>query len=168
MEVLYKNQAKTEPLRVYFDNSGEEDVVIEKGTGLSYDYAWEGTLIDDTEITAASVFPGRCQIVKLPESGDKGFAGVSRFDYTVPAGKSKWILIDQPGSVVSVRTLVSCTAGVTGLAYSYDATNPGIFKAIGTAVGKGTAYAMQTLDPDGTETLVQVVLEEGQTSSPVA
>ena len=169
MEVLYKNQAKTEPLRVYFDNSGGgADIELKRGTAVSFDYAWAGTLIDGTQITAASKFPGRCQVVKLPANGDKSFAGVARSDCKIPAGKGVWILIDGPGSVVLVRTLVSCTAGVTGLACSYDAAVPGTFKAIGAAKGKGTAIAMQTLNPGGTETLVQVYLEEGQTASPVA
>lgn len=169
MDVLYKNQGTNEPMRVYFDNAqGAEEVILKRGTALSFNFAWAGTLIDDTVVTAESMFPGRCQIVKLPENGDKTFAGVTTQDYKIPAGKGCWILIHCPGSVALIRTLVSSTAASTALSYSYDASAQGTFKAAGTNKGKGVAIAMQTLNPGGSEALLQVYLEEGATSSPVS
>ena len=169
MDVLYKNQGKSDPLRVFVDNTqGGEGLEIKRGTALSYDFAWAGELIDGTIISASSQFPGRCQIVRLPNSGDKTFAGVATRDYKIPAGKGGWILIDASGSVALVRTLVNCTAGTTAICYTHASGVKGTFKAAATAKGKGTAIAMQTLNPGGSETLVQVYLEQGATASPVS
>jgi hypothetical protein len=150
-------------LRVWYAGS----TALYEGQGMCYDAL-------NVVVAAATVADGRrYNTVIVPVVANAGhFAGVCARDYPAKSANDpgQFIEIYGPGSVCNVllsETSEATTLGVTGLACEYDASYPGRW-VVGTAAGKSTAIALQTVTTTTADTKCLAVLQEGAQTGLVA
>lgn len=139
MEVLYKNQSRELPIRVFYTGSD----AIERGIGLCYDLDYLTTTTDET---AADAFQARGKVVAKPDTTNNlAFAGVTAAAYAAKSG-GQFIEIYEPGSWCMIQTAIATTINSTRLTCiaSSAAAVAGRWGA-GALPGRGSALALQTM-----------------------
>ncbi|MBN1457700.1 MAG: hypothetical protein JW912_07605 [Sedimentisphaerales bacterium] len=136
MEVTYVDQELNTPKRVCLDNTaGGADITISRGEAFAYDMS-KDNLNYVKKLNAAN-------------TENRLFAGVSRKDIKIPAGRKGYFEIDEPGSITEALVLDSGVDGMaefTTLQWKYDATYGGLLYETAAAEGCGAAVLLEAVD----------------------
>lgn len=134
--VTYKDQARTNPRRVWFTGA----VSLPLGMGLCYEMDYASV---ETGETATDAFVGRGAYVALPDNTNNlWFAGVTAKDYKAKTG-GQFVEIYEPGSVCEVAAGVNLVLGNVVTCSAGQGAN-GLFDKTGCFPGRGSALVLQT------------------------